>query len=52
VTTPFYLALRAEGFALDGRVDEGLGLLEQALAIVDRMESGTTKPKSAVYSGC
>ena len=36
VTTPFYLALRAEGLALDGRADEGLALLEQALAIVNR----------------
>jgi class 3 adenylate cyclase/predicted ATPase len=36
VTTPFYLALRAEGLALDGRADEGLALLEHALAIVNR----------------
>ena len=36
VTTPFYLALRAEGFALGGRPDEGLALLEDALAIVNR----------------
>ena len=36
VTTPFYLALRAEGFALGGRPDEGLVLLEDALAIVNR----------------
>lgn len=36
VTTPFYLALRAEGLALGGRPDEGLALLEDALAIVNR----------------
>ena len=30
VTTPFYLALRAEGFALGGRPDEGLALLDDA----------------------
>jgi predicted ATPase len=36
VTTPFYLALRAEGLALDGRAEEGLALLEHALAIVNR----------------
>ena len=36
VTTPFYLALRAEGFALGGRPEEGLALLEDALAIVNR----------------
>ncbi|HUL67014.1 MAG TPA: AAA family ATPase [Burkholderiaceae bacterium] len=35
-TTPFYLALRAEGLALGGRPEEGLALLEQALAIVNR----------------
>jgi class 3 adenylate cyclase/tetratricopeptide (TPR) repeat protein len=36
VTTPFHLALRAEGLSLDGRADEGLALLEHALAIVNR----------------
>lgn len=36
VTTPFYLALRAEGLALDRRPEDGLALLEQALAIVNR----------------
>lgn len=36
VTTPFYLAMRAEGHALDGRPEDGLALLEQALAIVNR----------------
>jgi len=36
VTTPFYLAMRAEGHALDHRPDDGLALLEQALAIVNR----------------
>ena len=36
VTTPFYLAMRAEGLALVGRADEGLALLEHALAIVNR----------------
>lgn len=36
VTTPFYLAMRAEGLALGGRPDEGLVLLEQALGIVER----------------
>lgn len=36
VTTPFYLAMRAEGLALAGRPDEGLGLLERALATVNR----------------
>jgi len=36
VTTPFYLALRAEGFALAERFDEGLDVLDQALAIVER----------------
>jgi predicted ATPase len=36
VTTPFYLAMRAEGLALDHRPEDGLALLEQALAIVNR----------------
>jgi predicted ATPase len=36
VTTPFYLAMRAEGLALIDRTDEGLALLEHALAIVNR----------------
>ncbi|HEX6361993.1 MAG TPA: AAA family ATPase, partial [Albitalea sp.] len=36
VTTPFYLAMRAEGLAFGGRYDEGLELLEQALTIVNR----------------
>lgn len=36
VTTPFYLALRAEGLALGGRPHEGLELLEHALGIVNR----------------
>ncbi len=36
VTTPFYLAMRAEGLALGARPDEGLALLERALAIVER----------------
>ncbi|HET9978766.1 MAG TPA: AAA family ATPase, partial [Burkholderiaceae bacterium] len=36
VTTPFYLALRAEGLALGGRREEALALLEEALAIVER----------------
>ena len=30
------MALRAEGLALDGRADEGLALLEHALAIINR----------------
>lgn len=36
VTLPMYSALRAEGLALAGRVDEGLGLLDQALAAIER----------------
>jgi tetratricopeptide (TPR) repeat protein len=36
VTSPFYLALRAEGHALDGHPETGLALVEQALAIVER----------------
>jgi predicted ATPase len=36
VTTPFYLAMQAEGFALANRPDEGLVLLEKALEIVRR----------------
>jgi class 3 adenylate cyclase/predicted ATPase len=36
VTTAFYLAMRAEGLALDDRPEDGLVLLEQALAIVER----------------
>jgi class 3 adenylate cyclase/predicted ATPase len=36
VTTPFYLAMRAEGCALDDRPEDGLALLEHALAIVER----------------
>ncbi|MCG2595443.1 AAA family ATPase [Ramlibacter sp. XY19] len=36
VTTPFYLTMRAEGLALDHRPEDGLALLEQALAIVER----------------
>jgi predicted ATPase len=34
VTTPFYLALQAEGFALAGRPDDGLVLLQCAYDIV------------------
>ncbi len=34
VTTPFYLAMQAEGLALAGRSDEGLVLLEKAIEIV------------------
>jgi tetratricopeptide (TPR) repeat protein len=34
VTTPFYLALQAEGFALAGRPDDGLVLLQRAYDIV------------------
>jgi len=34
VTTPFYLAMQAEGLALAGRPDEGLVLLEKAIEIV------------------
>ncbi len=33
VTTPFYLAMQAEGFALAGRPDDGLALLERAFGI-------------------
>jgi predicted ATPase len=36
VTSPFYLTMRAEGLALDHRPEDGLALLEQALAIVNR----------------
>lgn len=36
VTTPFYLAMRAEGLALAQRHEDGLALLEQALDIVNR----------------
>ena len=36
VTTPFYLAMRAEGLALGERPEEGLALLERALAIIKR----------------
>ena len=36
VTTPFYLALRAEGLALGGRPEEGLELLSRALTILNR----------------
>jgi len=35
-TTPFYLALQAEGLALAGRPDEGLALLEKAIAIIGK----------------
>jgi len=34
VTTPFYLAMQAEGLALAGRSDDGLVLLEKAIDIV------------------
>jgi predicted ATPase len=36
VTTPFYLALRAEGLSFDGRAGEGLALLDQALEVIGR----------------
>ncbi len=36
VTTPFYLALRAEGLALARRPEEAMALLETALALVER----------------
>lgn len=36
VTTPFYLAMRAEGLALALRHEDGLALLEQALDLVNR----------------
>jgi len=36
VTTPFYLAMQAEGLALAGMPDAGLALLEKAIAIASR----------------
>jgi class 3 adenylate cyclase/tetratricopeptide (TPR) repeat protein len=36
VTTPFYLALRAEGLSFDGQAGEGLALLDQALEVIGR----------------
>jgi predicted ATPase len=36
LTTPFYLALRAEGLALGGHPEEGIELLDQALAVIER----------------
>lgn len=36
LTTPFYLALRSEGLALGGRPEEGIELLDQALAVIER----------------
>jgi class 3 adenylate cyclase/predicted ATPase len=36
VTTPFYLAMQAEGLALAGQPDAGLALLEKAIDIVSR----------------
>lgn len=36
LTTPFYLALRAEGLARAGRPEEGIDLLDQALAVIER----------------
>ena len=36
VTTPFYLTMRAEGHALEGRPEARLALLEQALELVER----------------
>ena len=36
LTTPFYLALRAEGLALGGDPEEGIELLDQALAVIER----------------
>ena len=36
VTQPLYLVLRAEGLALAGRPDEGLTLIHQAQALIDR----------------
>ena len=36
VTQPLYLVLRAEGLALAGRPDEGLALIHQAQALIDR----------------
>ncbi len=36
ITTPFYLAMWAEGLALAGRAEEGLERLQDALAIVER----------------
>ena len=50
VTTPFYLALRAEGFALGGRPDEGLALLEDAWRSSIAAASAITKPRSAACS--
>jgi len=36
VTTPFYLALRAEGLSFDSRPAEGLALLDRALEVIGR----------------
>jgi tetratricopeptide (TPR) repeat protein len=36
VTTPFYLAMQAEGYALAGRPDDGLALLERAFGIAGK----------------
>lgn len=36
VTTPFYLAMRAEGLSLGDRPEEGLALAQEALAVVER----------------
>lgn len=45
VTTPFYLAMQSEGLALAGRPDEGLDLLEKAIAIVGKYQERYYEPE-------
>lgn len=51
VTRPFYLAMQAEGLALAGRPDEGLGLLEQARALIERHHERYFEPEVLRLTG-
>ncbi|MFO1268724.1 MAG: hypothetical protein U1F67_19350 [Rubrivivax sp.] len=54
LTTLFYLALRAEGWARAGRAAEGLALLDEALAIIERngeryYEAEVRRPRGVLF---
>lgn len=51
VTRPFYLAMQAEGLALAGRPDEGLGLLDSARALIEQHHERYFEPEVLRLTG-
>ncbi len=51
VTRPFYLALRAEGLARAGRIDDALALLDEATALVKRCGERYWEPELRRLTG-